>query len=116
MHPQVLLTMREPRDALRNRRAQLREGGPLIVLDVIHPPQDEQDQQQSSHSEDGEDFYSKDVIAQLPAMLARDVGEIARMIEGAGFSDVRQFGFAPVERVEEPSEWTARRYGVVATR
>lgn len=114
MHRHVLWTMRQPHDALRNWRAMLRPGGRLVVIDAIHLPAEE-DEKESSHSQ-GEDFYTKDVIAQLPAMRARDVGEIQRMIEGAGFVDVREFGFAAVERVEEASEWTARRYGIVAMR
>jgi ubiquinone/menaquinone biosynthesis C-methylase UbiE len=116
MHRHVLWTMREPHEALRNWRALLRPGGRLVVIDAIHPPQQEEEEKKSSHSEPGEDFYSKEVIAQLPAMQARDAGEIVRMIEAAGFSGVREFGFAPVERVEEASEWTARRYGIVAMR
>ena len=118
----LLWTLTDPGMALRNWHALLRQGGVLVVIDGIwshdddgkDDAPDEHDEEEEPHP--GEDFYTPEVLARLPLTQAKSVDEVVRVIEAAGFVDVRALDLSGIDDAEGHLESVRGRYGLRAVR
>jgi SAM-dependent methyltransferase len=123
MNRHLLWTLTDPAMALRNWHALLRPGGVLVVIDGIwshddddakDAAPDEHEQEEESHA--GEDFYTPEVLARLPLTQATSVDEVVRVIEEAGFGEVRAIDLSGIDDAEGHLESVRGRYGLRAVR
>ena len=114
----LLWTLTDPAVALRNWHALLRPGGVLVVIDGIWPHDDDEHERASEEEEPhpGEDFYTPEVLARLPLTEAKSVEDVVRLIEGAGFTSVREIDLSAIDDAEGHLESVRGRYGLTALR
>ena len=84
----LVWTLPEPVTALRNWRKLLRPAARLLLIDNVQPPEGEDDDEDEDHP--GTEFYTDEVVSQLPVMHMTRIDEIVRMVQDAGFTDVRE--------------------------
>lgn len=103
----LLWTLRDPEQALTSWRELLRPGGRLIVIDILLS---------QAQNVPENPFYTDEVVARLPVMNAKAVGEVVELVSSAGFVDVAEIDLSAVDEAEGDLEETKGRYGLVATR
>jgi SAM-dependent methyltransferase len=114
MNRHLLWTLTDPEGALRSWRALLRPGGVLVVIDGIWPKDDDHGDDDDDGHSSGDDGYTPEVLAQLPMTRAESVADVIRVIEAAGFRDVRPIDLTEIDDAEGHLDSVKGRYGLVA--
>lgn len=113
----IVWTLEDPARAFRAWYAALRPGGLLLAIDGLWWPGGYKEPEPAPHDEqpadavEFTDFYTPEMRANLPLMLADSMDPIVALARDAGFADVDLVTLDDVERIEFEITPSLAQYG-----